>query len=198
MKSALIAAVLTLCLAVPALAVKGIGGFTYDVSIPTGDTQIYTDNTSFRGFGIEARWFRDGHTAVGFTWHWNVFHQQFDGTWDVKNGNVTGHQFHKVYSSPVLLTYYYQWGDAEYGAGWLYYIGLGGGGYWVEKTLEVGTGVHQTTNWHVGLCPELGFYYGLSFNAYLNLSAKYNYAFKSGDNTSQSYLCICLGLGWVR
>jgi hypothetical protein len=198
MKSAIVACAVVLCLSAPALAATGIGGFTYDIALPTGDTKDYADNTSFRGFGVEARWFRSKHTAIGFTWHWNVFHQQLTGTYEVDNGRVTGHQFHRIYSSPVLLTYYLQWGDAKYSKGTLYYVGLGAGAYWMEKRLEVGTGIHQTTNWHVGLCPELGFYYGLSFNAYLNISARYNYAFRSGQSTSQSYFCMCLGIAWAR
>ncbi len=198
MKSAIMAGLLVLGLAAPALAVTGIGGFTYDVSIPDGEAGGFTDNTSFRGFGIEARWFRGEHTALGFAWHWNVFHQQMEGTWEVENGHVTGHQFHRVYSSPVLLTFYYQWGNARYGSGWLYYAGLGGGGYWVKNEVEVGTGIHQATAWQLGLCPELGLYYGLSFNAYLNLSAKYNRAFESGGHKGRAYFCLCLGIAWVR
>jgi outer membrane protein len=198
MKSPIIAALLLLCLAAPALALTGIGGFTYDLSMPVGDTEDFAGRMSIRGLGMEARWFRGEHTALGFTWHWTVFHEQYDGTWEVENGHVTGHQFHRIYSSPVLFTYYYQLGNAEYGTGTLYYAGLGAGAYWIEKKLEVGTGAHQTTNWHFGFCPELGFYYGLSFNAYLNLSIKYNYALKSGDNTGQSYLSLGLGIAWVR
>ncbi len=198
MRTAIVAGILVLGLAAAARAGNGIGGFTYDISVPVGETGEFTRGTSFRGLGVEARWFRGEHTAVGFTWHWNVFHEQLDGTWQVKNGDVTGHQFHRVYSSPVLLTYYYQWGDARYGKGTMYYVGLGAGAYWIEKRLEFGTGVYQTTNWHIGLCPEVGLYHGLSFGAYLNLGVKYNHAFKSGDNTSHSYPSLCLGIAWVR
>jgi hypothetical protein len=198
MRSAIVAGLMALCFAAPVLAETGVGGFTYDISMPTGDTEDFAGNISFRGFGVEARWFRSKHTALGFTWHWNVFHKQTDGTWEVENGHVTGHQFHRIYSSPVLLTYYYQWGDAKYSKGTLWYAGLGAGAFWIEKRLEVGTGVHQATNWHMGVCPEVGMYYGLSFNAYLNVAVKYDYAFRSGEDTSQSYLCVCTGIGWVR
>ena len=198
MKSAIIAGALLLGLALPVLAARGIGGFTYDVSAPTGETADFADKLSLRGFGMEAKWFRGEHTAVGFTWHWNVFHRQLNGTCEVENGHVTGHQFHRIYASPILVAYYYHWGDIRYGRGTMYYGGMGGGAYWVERRLEVGTGAHQWTTWHMGLCPEVGLYHGLSFGAYLNVSARYNYAFKSGDAPSQSYFCFCLGVAWAK
>lgn len=198
MRLAVAATLLILGLTSQALAAVGIGGFTYDVSIPATETREYTSKASFRGIGIEARWFRSPNTALGFTWHWNVFHEAGGGTWEIENGHVTGHNFRRIYASPLLLTYYYQWGSVEYGASPLWYVGLGGGAHWIEKRLEVGTGIYQTTNWHFGVCPEAGVYYSLSFNAYLHVGVKYNYALKSGENTSQSYLSLTLGIAWAR
>ena len=198
MRPAFIAAALLLLIPAPVPAITGIGGFTYDISLPAGATRDFAENVSFKGYGVEARWFRSNHRALGFSWHYNAFHQRADGTCAVDNGHVTGHQFHSVYSSPVLLTYYCQWGDTRYGRGSLWYLGLGAGAFRIEKKLEVGTGTHVSTNWHVGLCPEIGLYYGLSFGAYLNIAAKYNYAFKSGRETGQSYFCLCLGIAWAR
>lgn len=198
MRAACVAAALLILIPGPVQAMTGIGGFTYDVSLPTGATRDFADNVSFKGYGVEARWFRSDRRALGLTWHYNAFHQQINGTWAVDNGHVTGHQFHSIHSSPVLLTYYLQWGDTKYSRGSLWYVGLGAGAYWIEKELEVGTGTHKSTNWHIGLCPEFGLYYGLSFGAYLNVAAKYNYAFKSGRDTGQSYFYLSLGIAWAR
>jgi hypothetical protein len=191
------ATVLVICLASPLLAATGIGGMTYEISLPSGDTRDFTGGASFRGMGVHARWFRTPTSAIGFSWDWNVFHEQGYGTREVDPGHVTGHNFRRVLSSPILLTYHLLWGSVDYGKSPLWYAGLGAGGFWIEKKLEVGSGIIQTANWHAGVCPEAGVYYYLSFNAFINLAVRYAYAFKSGDDTSQSYISFIIGIAWA-
>jgi len=199
MKSVGLSILMLLSMTVPALALIGIGGFTYDVSLPAGETKDYTDNVSFRGLGLEARWFRSDNTAIGFTWHWSTFHEQGGGTWPVEDGHVTGHNFRRIRCSPVLAVLYFEMGDIEYGArGPLYYAGIGAGVFWIEKRMEIGTGAYQTTRWHFGFAPEAGFMYGVGFNTHVQFGVKFNYALKSGDNTGHSYLTAIIGVSWAR
>ena len=74
-------------------AQKWFGAATYQISFPTGDTKNFTDNTSFRGFGLDFRYTLNKSTTVGMTFGWNVFYERTNETFELgteNSGAITG------------------------------------------------------------------------------------------------------------
>ena len=65
-------------------AQKWYGAATYQISFPTGDTKNFTNNTSFRGVGLDFRYTIQKSTTVGIAFGWNVFYERTDETFELK------------------------------------------------------------------------------------------------------------------
>ena len=94
MKKYAISILLLIALCPGAFAQDNITAVTYQVSIPQGDFSDYVDETSWIGWGIEGRRFRDPSSpfTVGFAFAWHVFDQRATGTTEIESGAVTGTQ----------------------------------------------------------------------------------------------------------
>lgn len=69
---------------------QNIAGFVYQVSLPTGETKDFIDNTSWFGFGLEGRQFINENASVGMYVGWNKFEAFQSGE------NITDNREHKV------------------------------------------------------------------------------------------------------
>ena len=76
------------------------------------------------------------------------------------------------------------------------YAGAGAGAYIINKTTDMGLYRRQNKNWHFGLYPEAGILVQMGREAYFNLGARYNHAFKA-DGESHSWLGIQAGVCFV-
>ena len=116
---------------------EGILAFHYNISIPTQDFTDYIDETSWIGGGFDGRWFvsPDRPFTLGLAASWHVFDQELDGTTELPNGAVTGHQHRYVNSFPIVATAHYYFGDRS--RVWAF-IGGGVGTYYVLQRFEIG------------------------------------------------------------
>jgi len=161
---------------------EGVLAFHYNISIPTQDFTDYIDETSWIGGGFDGRWFvsPDRPFTLGLAASWHVFDQELDGTTELPNGAVTGHQHRYVNSFPIVATAHYYFGDRS--RAWAF-VGGGVGTYYVLQRFEIGVLAAEQGNWHFGAYPELGVQVPFR-QADLFLSARYNCAFEAGESLS--------------
>jgi len=194
----LLAILLLLALCSSVQAFESMGGVTYNVSFPLGSTRDFVDATSWRGWGLEGRWFSNENLSFGLSWQWTTFHQQSQGTWPVEGGDLTGSQFRRLSSSPFLVDCHYHFVNTrDRYQKYIPYVGGGLGAFWVEDRLEIGSIVFEDQKWHFGFAPEVGMFINLKYETYAMITLRYDYAFKSGDSDAVSYMALMVGLAYL-
>ncbi len=186
------------------VSAQSLGSITYDVSFPSGNLKEYIDEVSWRGFGIEGRWFSNKNISFGLSFAWSVFDERTNELIQVKsegvNGTVSGTQIRIVNSLPILATAHYYTGKRR--DQFRFYFGTGAGMYYIKQRLEIGLVALENDNWHFGLAPEVGVLVSFSREFTMIFNAKYNYAFSAGttlgggDDNSYAYWGINVGFVW--
>jgi opacity protein-like surface antigen len=198
----LVITVLMLCAVAPGvLAQDNITAITYQPSVPTGDLEQFIGKTSWIGWGIEGRHFRDSSSPItfGFSFAWHVFDDQLYSTQTVDKGAVTGTQNRWVNSLPMLITLDYYFGRKERIKP---FVGVGAGAYYIYQKLNIGVWSFEETNWRFGIMGEVGLQFPLGDMEGFT-SARYHYAYPSGDSISGEKIDIqygtwLIGLAWTR
>jgi outer membrane protein W len=170
-------------------------GMTYDVSIPTGDTEELISGVQWRGMGLEGRWYTSKNTSLGFSWDWNVFQETVLTTVNEGNVAVTGNQVRNINAFPFLMTasYYLKGGSFAQP-----YFGLGAGVYFIKKRLDIGIYSLDEDKWQFGIAPEVGLLFPVDFGFNLMLKLRYNYAFETSTTKSVSYIGINVGFASIE
>jgi hypothetical protein len=186
------------------VSAQSLGSITYDMSFPSDNLSDFIDETSFKGFGIEGRWFQSKNLSFGISFAWTVFDQRVDDpiqiTQDGVNGTVSGTQIRVVNSLPILATAHYYTGKRR--DKFRFYFGTGAGMYYIGQRLEIGLVAFESNNWHFGLAPEVGVLLNFSRELTMILNTKYNYAFSAGetlgggDDNTYAYWGINVGFVW--
>jgi outer membrane protein W len=196
--------VLAALLTATAVGQNQMSGISWNIGIPTGQMSSYMDKISYGGFGVEFHKFTGENTSVGILFSWNVWSNLTGDIIPFSNGGVSGAvsgtQIRYYNSFPILLNvhYYLNEKNAEFRP----YAGLNVGTYYILQRLDIGTWSLSNDQWHFGLAPEAGFMVEVSNRTYLNVNARYNYAFDSGstlggkDDNSLAYWGINAGLVW--
>ena len=181
-------------------AQKWFGAATYQISFPLGDTKDYTNNTSFRGVGLDFRYTLNKSTTVGMTFGWNVFYERTDETFELGNENsgaITGTQDRYLNSFPIMANIHYYFGERR---GVRPFVGLNAGVYRMVQRLGIGISAIQNNRWEWGVAPELGIIFPVDRELSILVSGKYNYAFTGesvvGTNINHSYVSLNIGLVW--
>ncbi len=166
----------------------------YGISVPMGDTRDFISNTSFRGFSFEFGRFFTGEISVGFLFAWSVLNESFPrDTYEFEDLTLTGNLYRYINAFPLMAVgRYYFSPDSKFRP----YLGLASGAYVINKVSDFGVHRFENKNWHFGLAPEAGLIIGISAEAYFNLGARYNHAFKSGGDT-HSWLGIQAGVTFI-
>ena len=184
---------LLLVLAGQLCAQEVLTGVTYNMALPSTETTDFVDETSFRGFGFEARAFSRNNLSVGVSLNWNVFSEVTDELISVDHGHVSGTQRRMVYAVPVMASAHYYFRDPWSREKVIPYAGIGGGAYRIEEILEIGVFEVIEDSWHFGLAPEVGMMVPLA-DLYAMVNLKYNYAFEGGGQQPHSYWGINVGI----
>ena len=186
------------------VSAQSLGSITYDISFPTGNLSDFIDKTSFKGFGIEGRWFQSKNLSFGLSFAWTVFDERVSDpiqiVQDGVHGTVSGTQVRVVNSLPILATAHYYTGKRR--DQFRFYFGTGVGMYYIKQRLEIGLVAFESNNWHFGLAPEVGVLLSFSRELTMILNTKYNYAFSAGtslgggDDNTYAYWGINVGFVW--
>ena len=171
-------------------------GFTYTIAVPTGDTNDFIDQTSFKGLSIDLRKFLSHYTSIGFLAGWSAFDKSVPEQRSDEGFQPT--QDRLINAFPVMATAHYYLGE---GREFRPFIGVGVGGLYVFQSNETETGTLESSVWHFGVAPEAGFVYLLG-SVYALVNVKYNYGFSAqnqitGKSTAQSYFAFNIGLAFT-
>jgi opacity protein-like surface antigen len=171
---------------------QGLLSVLYDIGVPMGETTDFIGATSFRGFGLEARSFINNNLSYGGSFNWAIFYEEFGPReWEIEEtGTAFGKQYRYINSLPLMATMHYYFG--EWDAKRLY-VGGGLGAQKIDQRVDFGLYTANHNSWRFGFAPEVGLLIPVNFNSKLNLSAKYQYAVKSGDYDAVSYLTFKIG-----
>lgn len=173
----------------------GIWNFQWVIGVPMGETSDFLSQASVRGFGVEGRGFVTDNLTVGGRIGWQTFYQNFDFvTIETEDFTISGYQRKYVNAIPITIGAHYYFGRARV----LPYAGVGVGPYYVETRDYMGIYYVEEKNWHFGVAPELGVVipFGDS-NSGINFAAKYQYAAKTKDAQSVSWLEFDIGISYV-
>jgi hypothetical protein len=178
-----------------AFAQQVLWNVTYQVSLPVGETHDVIGKTSFRGIGLEGRWFVDNNVALGGGVHWNVFYEKNDKvTTVIANTTITGTHFKYLNSFPIYANAAYYFNEGSYIRP---FAGINVGTIYSEERLDIGLYTLEDNPWRFALTPEAGVmietYGGINFT----LNVRYNYGFKTNDYDALSYIGINAGFVWV-
>jgi hypothetical protein len=194
------------------VSAQSFGSITYNVAVPEDKLADYIDQVSWRGFGLEGRWFQSNNFSFGLSFGWNVFDERtstpiqitggnIDGeTFDNVKGTLSGTQLRYVNSFPIMATGHFYIGKKRETL--RIYFGTGVGTYYIMQRLEVGLVAFEANNWHFGVAPEAGLLVRFSRDVTMIVNAKYNYAFSAGESISGSteneitYWGFNIGFAW--
>jgi outer membrane protein W len=161
-----------------------------------GVTRDFISNSSFRGFSFEFGRFFTKEISVGFLFAWSVFHESFPrDTYEFEDLTMTGNLYRYINAFPLMSVgrYYFSPGpDSKFRP----YLGLASGAYVINKVSDFGVHRYEYKNWHFGLAPEAGLIIRLGAEAFFNLGARYNHAFKSVGDT-HSWIGIQAGVSFI-
>jgi len=191
-KAILLSLVLVVLTAGSALAGKNTFGVSWNISLPTGDTNDFTSGVHFRGASLEWRTFTTRTTAFGLNASWDVFNDKFDGTYEHDNIAITGRNWRYVNAVPIYASWHKYTGNDRRGK--RTFFGLNAGTAFIERRAEMGVYQFTEENWHLAVAPEIGMQ--MPWDSFLGwLSVRYNYAFSAGDVDAQQWFEFRIGFG---
>jgi hypothetical protein len=172
---------------------------TYEVSVPAGDLQEFTDATSWLGFGLGFRKVLQRDLTGGLYFGWHVFHERTDRTLKLENGDLSGTQDRYANSFPIMLNVHHYFGNR---GDIRPFVGLNAGGYILLQRFEIGIISLQKDSFEWGLIPEVGAVVPLSRDVTLLLQGKFSYAFTGkgigGEDMKLAYWGITAGFAWQQ
>lgn len=197
MKKVKIKGIITVLMLLIAVTTKGqqyYTSFTYNMSLPTGETADFISAYSWRGFGFEGHGFLSDNITLGGSVGWNVFYEKLSGEFVDETRTVTGTQLRYLNSFPLLFEGRYHFGE-DYST--RPYIGAGVGTYYTEQETQMGIWYVEDQAWQFGFAPVVGVLIPVESTA-INISIKYNAALSTSEVDGRSYLGINIGLGWLN
>lgn len=166
---------------------------TYNMSVPVGSTADFISKTSFRGFTFNLGRFVTNEIAVDIRFSWNTFYEDMDiETYTSEDGtvSVTGKQFRYINSFPLTAGARYVMNPSSTFSP---YFAAGLGAYKINERTDMGIYYDEDRIWHFGFYPEIGLFYDFAYNVGLNVYARYDYALKTKDASSYSYIAFGIG-----
>ena len=173
------------------LRAQQILGISYDISVPTSDTEQFVSNTSLVGFGLDARKMTHSKYSYGITFHWNSFKDDRLEVLNEEGGNTISIDDRSLESFPLMVnSHYYFFSDVE---SFRPFLGANLGTYFIITRRFVDGIKRSDTDWHFGLAPDVGFMLHFMQDVHVTLTLRYNYAFKTGGASAQSYFSLLFG-----
>jgi outer membrane protein W len=183
---------------------SGMWHFQYDMGVPLGNTSDFVSNFSPRGFALEGQGYVSENFSVGGRIAWNVFYEDTGWTLETinpKSGDVGAggesidvYAYRKHYMNimPLMVTGHYTFNSNKV----IPYIGAGIGTYYIHQRNQVGIYIFDTDQWHFGVAPEAGIVipFGQGSNWGVDINVRYNFAVKTKNYDSQTWLNTSVGL----
>ncbi|HXV12927.1 MAG TPA: hypothetical protein VEC56_01850 [Candidatus Krumholzibacteria bacterium] len=175
------------------------GVATWQVSFPIDDTQLFTDEVSFRGAGIDFRKTLTGGTVASITMAWNVFHERTGGVYELEAGAISGTQDRYINSFPIMVGVHQYFGNRRSTRA---YVGLNAGGYLLIQTFRLGITEIEEDSWEWGASPEAGVVIPIQTGAWFVVNAHYHWSptpeSLAGNEVSLTYYQLNVGFMWEQ
>jgi hypothetical protein len=174
-------------------AQEWIWGASYGFAVPTGNTQDFADDFSWRNISIEGRRVdHEKNISFGLTASWNVFFEKTVRTSELPGlpAHVTGTPYRYYNSWPILLNAHKYFGQPYKVRP---FVGLNLGAYIIDERIEVGLVAAHETNVHFGGAPEIGIAVPHGRQTVF-LNARYHGTTAAGNVGQQNYLTVSLGV----
>lgn len=175
------------------------GVATYQISIPVDDTQLFVDEVSFRGAGIDFRKTLTGGTVASLSMAWNVFHERAGGVYELESGAISGTQDRYINSFPIMFGVHQYFGSRRKTRA---YVGLNAGGYLLIQTFRLGVTEFEEDTWEWGVSPEVGVVFPLQTGAWFVVNAHYHWSptpeTLAGNDISLTYYQLNVGFMWEQ
>ncbi len=192
---ALLAIPLALLLSSGAQAQQWYWGMSYGMSATVSDTKDFTDDTSWRNFGLDIMAVVKLNTTVGVSFGWNVFNEITPTVSSISGVEIAGTQLRYINSVPILVNVRRYLGTRS---GPRPFIGVGVGPHLVKQRVDIGLWTISEDTWHLGVAPEVGLVVPLRSGVHGLVNAKYNYAASAGDpGRKHSYFGLNIGFAWA-
>lgn len=162
-------------------AQESMFNLNWGIGIPVGEFTEYVEEPSFSGFQIGGRKFIYDYVSIGGYTGWQMYYDKKYGLHHVGDGlDVYGRQLRHVNVYPVMASAHFYGGKD---GGIRPYFGANVGLSFVNEKLQYGIWEFSNTSTNFTVAPELGIFFpvGLAGGG-INLSAKYDEAFKSSKN----------------
>ncbi|NLR92552.1 OmpW family outer membrane protein [Flammeovirga agarivorans] len=169
---------------------------SYSMAVPSGNTNAFINDASFRGGTFEYRQFINPQMSLGFSVGYQRFYQS-KGYTTVPlpdgDGHLSGQEYSYIDQFPLMATYHYYFGLE---GGVRPYAGIGVGAAHYEYTSQIGSIASVGKQWHFNVAPEVGVLVPIGNTTYFHTNIKYNYAAAAGGFDAQSYWGFNIGLAF--
>ena len=180
-------------------AQKWYGIVNYQMATPLGDTKEYTNEFSFRGWGLEFRKTVSPGVTAGIAFGWNVFYERTNELIRLggdTDGAIYGLQDRYINALSFMLNSHKYFGNRDGG----FFAGINAGGAYMLQRLAIGIYEFDNNQWQWGAAPEVGFRFLLKGNSVLILNAKYYYYFNgelaNGLDVNHQFISFGIGFAW--
>jgi opacity protein-like surface antigen len=186
----------------PAAAQGFYWTITYEPSVPVGGIREATDNVSFAGAALGAKYLFSRYWSIGLSGHWNQFSQRYSyKTYVIADGAFTGSAFRQVWTGSALLDLQVYLAP---GAPINPYLGVGGGVTWLSNQVLVSDLTFRESGQGVSVSPEAGILIAFDRDPFekdefamqsIMIGARFTLsAAKARDVTDTSFIGLTLGL----
>ncbi len=169
----------------------------YNPGFLVGDASDFISNASWRGWGIDGRFFVSDQVSVGGYVGFNGFYEKTPRTTYVsedQNTAINAITWRYIYNVPVYFNAHYYFND--YGV--RPYAGIGIGTMFTTQELQFSTYSIEERKWSFSLAPEIGVLFDLGDGDWgLILSGKYNYStYNEFDASNMRYINLNIGFAF--
>ena len=178
------------------MAVSGYSQYlatvSYTMSFATGETADFINKASFRGLTLDGRGFLLDNFSLGGSVNWTTFYDN-PPEQTISDGSlsITGVPYKYLNACPILFSAHYYTGTPDEGL--RIFGGMGIGTYYINQRTDMGLWTSSEDHWHFGFAPEVGVLIPVGVSSNFVLSAKWNYAFKSGDSINFNWFGLNIG-----
>jgi hypothetical protein len=164
--------------------------------LAAGSSAEFLDGSSLRGLSVEGHRLPrpDSRWSIGFSVGWQAWDGESSEPVPVGGSVVSGRHLRYQNVFPVLaIGRLYARGPAALRP----WLGLGAGGYVIERRVETGPVRIEDTPWHAGLAPEAGLLIPIAGDAWAAVAGvRYNWVFSASGRGEQSWVALSLGVAY--
>ncbi len=167
----------------------------YNVAVPGRQMRPFIHNTSFLGFGFDARKMVSTQTSIGASVGHQIFYWKTNEPVTLQSGFFSGSSYRFLNTIPAMLSVHHYFGRFDRIKP---YLGFNAGGFFAWQRSEMGIVVMEGRQWRWGAAPEAGIIVPIG-QMNVNIGTKLSYlglpgGSGLGDSQKQLFFSFNVGL----